>query len=147
MNYCDRLRPFHGALLLATALALAIVAMAATLSDDCDAGSSGTCGDGLTWVLDDSGRLTISGAGEMKDYSSGGPWGKSVSSVTVKDGVKSVGKYAFRRCVSIASARIAGSVASIGDGAFYNCSSLASVAMGEGTKTIGGSAFYGCASL
>ena len=30
--------------------------------------ASGTCGDNLTWVLDDAGTLTISGSGEMDDY-------------------------------------------------------------------------------
>jgi len=29
---------------------------------------SGTCGDNLTWVLDDEGTLTISGTGDMNDY-------------------------------------------------------------------------------
>lgn len=32
------------------------------------AASSGTCGDNLTWTLDDNGLLTISGAGEMTDF-------------------------------------------------------------------------------
>ena len=32
--------------------------------------SSGTCGDDLTWTLDYSRTLTISGTGEMTDYSS-----------------------------------------------------------------------------
>ena len=30
--------------------------------------ASGTCGDNLTWTLDDSGTLTISGSGEMYNY-------------------------------------------------------------------------------
>ena len=29
---------------------------------------SGTCGENLTWVLDDEGTLTISGTGEMEDF-------------------------------------------------------------------------------
>ena len=32
------------------------------------AGESGTCGEDLTWTLDDEGTLTISGTGEMTDY-------------------------------------------------------------------------------
>ena len=147
MAYHDRSRPPNGLLLTAMLLAVAFVALIMPFAEDCEAGSSGTCGDGLSWTLDDSGVLTILGTGDMKDYSSGGPWGKSVRSVIVKDGATSVGKYAFRGCVSITSARIAGSVASIGDGAFYNCASLSSVTMGAGIRTIGGSAFYGCSSL
>ncbi len=34
----------------------------------------GTCGDNLTWVLDDEGTLTISGTGDMKSYSSYYPY-------------------------------------------------------------------------
>ena len=36
---------------------------------------SGTCGDDLTWTLDDNGTLTISGTGTMYEYSySSVPW-------------------------------------------------------------------------
>ena len=35
--------------------------------------ASGTCGTNLTWSLDADGILTISGAGAMEDYTSGGP--------------------------------------------------------------------------
>ncbi len=34
--------------------------------------TSGTCGDNLTWTLED-GVLTISGTGDMKDYQSTNP--------------------------------------------------------------------------
>ena len=36
------------------------------------AASSGTCGENLTWTLED-GVLTISGSGKMADYSSSKP--------------------------------------------------------------------------
>ena len=32
--------------------------------------TSGSCGENLTWTLDDAGTLTISGTGGMTDYSS-----------------------------------------------------------------------------
>ena len=40
------------------------------------AAASGTCGDNLTWTLDDDyGTLTISGNGDMDDYGSYSyPW-------------------------------------------------------------------------
>ena len=46
--------------------------------------SSGTCGDDLTWTLDDEGVLTISGTGAMTTYStsSTAPWYDSRTSVT-----------------------------------------------------------------
>ena len=37
--------------------------------------SSGTCGDNLTWTLNDAGTLTISGTGAMSVYEwETGPW-------------------------------------------------------------------------
>ncbi len=30
--------------------------------------TSGTCGDNVTWTLDDDGTLTISGTGNMENY-------------------------------------------------------------------------------
>ena len=37
---------------------------------------SGTCGENLTWTLDDEGTLTISGTGKMKSFSDSihAPW-------------------------------------------------------------------------
>ena len=35
--------------------------------------ASGNCGEDVTWTLDDSGLLTISGSGAMADYSSDEP--------------------------------------------------------------------------
>ena len=32
------------------------------------AAASGRCGDSITWTLDDSGNLTLSGSGEMWNY-------------------------------------------------------------------------------
>ncbi len=37
------------------------------------AATSGTCGDNLTWTLDDKGALIISGTGDMWDWT----WNKS----------------------------------------------------------------------
>ncbi|MBR4225222.1 MAG: leucine-rich repeat protein [Candidatus Methanomethylophilaceae archaeon] len=142
------------------ALALAAVALLAVLSspisENCDAASSGTCGDGLTWNLDDSGILTISGQGSMDDYgpgvidyhgSSESPWGKDVESVTIEDGVASIGECAFADCSSLASIAIPASVESIGAGAFKKCVSLSSITIPGPVKAIEEEAFLGCASL
>ena len=56
---------------------------------------SGECGTSCTWTLDDTGMLTISGTGEMTNYSdSGGPWvsyTESILSVEIKSGITSIG--------------------------------------------------------
>ncbi|MBR6304165.1 MAG: leucine-rich repeat protein, partial [Paludibacteraceae bacterium] len=68
-------------------------------------------------------------------------------SVSIPEGVASIGDYTFYGCSSLSSVDIPDSVNSIGQYAFYGCSSLSSVAIPEGVESIGQSAFYGCYSL
>ena len=65
-------------------------------------GNCGADGDNLTWTLDDDGLLTISGEGEMADYSSSSsnrsPWydyRSRILSVSIGDSVTSIGVRAF----------------------------------------------------
>lgn len=57
--------------------------------------------DGLTWTLTADGTLTISGTGTMKDYdynnnpSPANQKKGSVKKVVIKDGVTSIGNFAF----------------------------------------------------
>ena len=82
--------------------------------------TSGTCGDNLTWVLDDEGTLTISGTGNMTSH----PWNAaSVNAVVIEEGVTSIGSQAFNKCVSLSTITIPDSITSIGYDAFYDCSS------------------------
>lgn len=137
--------------------------------------ANGKCGDKLTWTLTDDGVLTISGNGEMYDYSRGAvkqaPWaGKGVSSVRIKSGVTSIGEFAFdgcnritsvsiadtvtiirkqafTKCTSLGEITIPGSVTSIGEFAFYGCTTLARISFGDGLGTIGDNAFFDCTAL
>ncbi|MBE7004584.1 MAG: leucine-rich repeat domain-containing protein, partial [Ruminococcaceae bacterium] len=115
------------------------------------AATRGTCGDNLTWTLDDADTLTISGTGAMDDYlsTSGVPWYGSRDSIksVVISGATSIGNGAFSGCASLASVTIPDGVTSIGSGAFYGCASLASVTIPDGVTSIGNEAFKGCASL
>ncbi len=93
---------------------------------------SGTCGTNVRWVLSDAGTLTISGTGAMTDYInySSVPWYNSrtnVKNIVVKNGVTSIGGYAFYKCSSLESITIPNSITSIDSWAFYNCSSLKKV--------------------
>ena len=68
---------------------------------------SGSCGELVSWTLDENGVLTISGAGEMADYEPyDAPWypvRKSVTSIVIEDGVTAVGEYAFYHCTKATS--------------------------------------------
>lgn len=102
---------------------------AAVLSEE--EGSSNTCGENLTWTYE-SGKLTISGTGAMKDYSSKNsvPWyaaRTSITAVVIEEGVTSIGRNAFCDCKALASVTIPSSVTSIALDAFQNCSKLESV--------------------
>ena len=116
---------------------------------------TGTCGENLTWTLDDAGTLTISGTGAMDDYSfytdkSPAPWYSlrlSVLSVVVEDGVTSIGKYAFRSCTNLSSVTIPGSVTSIGESAFNGCTNLSSITIPEGVTSISNDTFSYCTNL
>ena len=71
----------------------------------------------------------------------------SLKSVTIPEGVTSVGEKAFSGCKSLKSVIIPNSVTSIGKLAFSNCSSLTSITIPEGVTSIGFGAFLGCSSL
>ncbi len=137
---------------LLAAVALAAICCIFLLPAEVQAATSGTCGDNLTWNLDDGGTLTISGTGKMYDYYSynGAPWYSSRSSikaVIVDKGVTTIGNYAFSDCTSLTSVTIPDSVTTIEDYAFYDCASLTSVTIGDSVTTIGDLAFSGCYSL
>ena len=112
----------------------------------------GTCGDNLTWVLTEDGTLTISGSGEMKNYSSSSvaPWYSNrtkILSAVVEPGVTSVGDYAFYACLKLASVSLPGDVKSIGSYAFQNCTKLTAAEIPDGVTSIDYQTFYGCSSL
>ena len=96
---------------------------------------SGTCGaegDNLTWQLSLEGVLTISGTGEMENWSneSAVPWYKnreSIVSIVIEKGTTSIGGYAFSGCSSLTSVTIPNSMDTIRNDAFANCSALSSV--------------------
>lgn len=119
--------------------------------------SSGSCGDNLTWMLDNSGVLTISGTGEMETYGRNlhteyiyPPWHSvrdAIRSVVIHEGVTSIGRCAFNASPSLKEISIPSSVSVIGPSAFMDCSSLESASIPEGVTRIEQSAFVNCSSL
>ena len=100
----------------------------ATEENSLDASAnSGYCGDDVTWELDESGTILISGEGPMYNYASkASPFYMmdQVTSIRVEEGVSSIGEYAFNGCGNLTSINIPISVNSIGVGAFTDCSML-----------------------
>ena len=119
--------------------------------DDGDVIPHGTCGENVTWKYAD-GTLTISGTGDMTNYSSasGAPWydlSGSIVKVVVEDGVTSVGDKAFLYYYNLEDVTLSDSVTDIGENAFNNCSELKSIAIPKGVRNISYCAFYYCDSL
>lgn len=110
--------------------------------------ASGQCGDNLYWKLK-GGHLTITGTGAMYDYSSSkpAPWNDyvaDITSLTLPEGMTTIGKYAFMNCTSLTSVVIPDTVTSIGICAFEYDSALTSVTFGSAVEFIGGYAFKEC---
>ena len=90
--------------------------------------NSGICGRYLTWTLDDSGVLTVSGSGTMWDWSSASyvPWA-NVSAIVIESGVENIGKNAFSGKTGVTGVTIPDTVEDIGASAFYSCNNLSDV--------------------
>ena len=87
---------------------------------------SGTCGENLTWKLEGT-TLTISGSGDMEDYSSSveAPWSElTFDTLIIQDNVTSIGADAFSKCTNLKSVTIPDSVKSIGVSAFWECENV-----------------------
>ncbi len=136
--------------------------------------TEGTCGEKVTWKLA-GGTLTISGEGEMTDYTHSDyvPWKDSrdaITKVMVESGVTTIGNYAFYGCrnltqislpdglncigmqafyedSSLTEIKIPSSVNEIKATAFRSCSSISSVNIPDGVTIINDSTFYGCSNL
>ena len=72
-------------------------------------------------------------------------WCGSLASVTLPDGVTSIGNSAFRSCFSLTDITLPDSVTSIGNFAFDSCGSLTSAVIPDGVTSIGKDAFDDCA--
>lgn len=113
------------------------------------AAATGRCGDSITWTLDDSGNLTLSGSGEMwnngyddspfKDY--------EIRKATVKYGITSIGESAFLGCRGMTELTLPNGMTRIGDCAFYGCTGLTELILPNSVSSIGDIAFTYCSGL
>ena len=134
--------------LLAILMVISIVPLTASAET-----RSGTCGDNLTWTLDDAGVLTISGTGPMYDHT----WGDDniwrdmyydqIGTIVINDGVTTIGDLAFYGLKNLVSVSIPDTVTSIGYYALADCDSLKSIIIPDSVTTIKHSALRGNDSL
>ena len=111
---------------------------------------SGTSND-INWKLDGNGVLTITGTGNMPNYSSNEqPWYKykeDIRQVIVGEGITSISNYAFYQIYNMSKVTIPSTVTNVGYEAFRECTSLEKIALPEKLTEIGSGAFRECTSL
>ena len=105
---------------------------------------------GVTWNLS-AGTLTISGSGAMNNYTSSSTsdwraYKDQIKRVVIKDGITSIGNFAFYECKSLTSVTIASTVTTIGNSSFYGCA-FTSISIPSSVRTIGEHAFCYCSNL
>lgn len=111
--------------------------------------ASGTCGDDLTWTLDDEGVLRISGTGEIRvsedsDYREYGP---DIKKVIIKKGVTAIGSDSFKSLTNLSDVSIPEGVTAIKQGAFGGCKSLKNVTLPTSLEVLEYASFNGCTGL
>ncbi|MCQ2191243.1 MAG: leucine-rich repeat protein [Paludibacteraceae bacterium] len=113
----------------------------------------GKCGENLTFSFDDdTDILTIMGVGDMTDYKAADvvPWNKvvgQIKKVEMKEGVTSVGNYAFYGCELLWNVKMPSTVTRIGDYAFGACLYLFNIDLPEDLTSVGAYAFLGCSNF
>ncbi|MGN1123180.1 MAG: leucine-rich repeat domain-containing protein, partial [Eubacterium sp.] len=112
---------------------------------------SGSCGENAVWEFDDvTGTLTISGTGEMENYTdvTAIPWNdykSQITSLQIQDGITALGDYFMYGCDQLASVTLPSGITSLGIGSFGGCSSLSSFDFGQNEITsIPEMCFAGC---
>jgi len=117
----------------------------------CGMSFMGTCGDDLTWNLSGEGVLTISGTGNMHDFTASTiPWAEwrfMVRSVVIEEGITSIGNMAFMSCTKLTKVVVPEGVTTIGQFAFAGCTGLTKIALPASVTNIGANTVYGCTAL
>ncbi len=111
--------------------------------------ASGTCGDNLSWMLDEEGIFTVTGSGYMTDYTNNTPWrddyADKIVEVRFRGNVQSIGSYAFYGCENLATVTLPETLEWVGGYAFAKCESLASLTLAP--ADYGERTFEGCTAL
>ena len=116
----------------------------------------GWCGDHLQWTLSADHVLTITGNGDMYDWSpeldpsSRPPWhdyDTSITSIQLPAGLTRIGSYAFSNFTHLTSITLPDGLKTIGVSGFSFCFALKSIKLPDSVTGIGDSTFSCCSSL
>lgn len=113
-----------------------------------------SCGENLTWSLD-NGTLTISGTGDMWDYTENQstwdpdtPWYSSwdqITAIVVEEGVTSIGNFAFSKLWCVTSLTLPDSLTRLGDNSLASLTGLTGeLTFSAGLQEFGYRALAGC---
>ncbi len=115
---------------LVLCLVLALLPTAAFAAETVQRGTCGADGDGssVTWTLDDTGLLTISGTGKIVSGTGGCQWAnKGVAAVDIRSGVTGIGTNAFYGCDDLTVVVLPDTVTQLDDNALGNCGALSAI--------------------
>ena len=109
-----------------------------------------TVSDGVSASLDSDGVLTITGTGEIPDYTASqpAPWTQEqIKKLVINDGITRIGNNAFYGLGALEEITWSNTLISIGEYAFYNCVNLKEFIAPSSLELIEWSAFEGCTSI
>ena len=111
-----------------------------------------TCGENLTWSINSSGTLVISGSGPMYHFSDSkpAPWYSSRTSIkalSLPAGLTTIGSRAFMDCTELTRVSLSSKITSVGSYAFAGCTKLSSVTLPSSLSSIPSGMFYNCTVL
>ncbi len=114
-------------------------------------GKSGSCGEGVSFELDDDGTLTIYTEAVTRNVAQGtmtsAPWNvlykDELKAVVIEEGVLNVVAGAFEGCGNLETVTVAKTVADIGSNAFASCAQLQAVTFRGSAPTMDSTAFSG----
>ena len=122
----------------------------------------GTCGDNATWTFDEaSGVLTISGSGDMYEFTSIGsnasgsdihelPWSDwipQILSVEIRQGITGIGSGAFSGASNLTAVSLPDGLERIESMVFFNAASLANISLPSTLTSLGYRCVSGCTAL
>lgn len=105
--------------------------------------------ENIKWSVDNN-TLTISGKGEIADYTSENkpPWYDSdFKKLVLSEGITSIGDWSFADCTALEKVHFPSTLKSVGERAFYNCIELDEILLPANVTKICSGAFNSCTQV